>query len=152
MIRKFFLNISLLIVVAFLASGCAINRATANVEPTTDLSGLKSMHVTKLAPDERGINILIANKLKQMGYLATTGIETSLDAEVVVTYRDKWMWDITMYMLELTITLRDPITDFPLATGNSYHTSLTRKSPEEMVDEVLNNIFNRCVADDQKQE
>jgi hypothetical protein len=29
-----------------------------------------------------------------------------------------------------------------LAVGNSYHTSLTRKSPEEMVDEVLTNIFN----------
>lgn len=150
--RKTFLNISLLIVVAILASGCAINRATANVEPTTDLNGIKSMYVTKLAPDERGINILIADKLKQMGYLATTGIETPSDVDVVVTYRDKWMWDITMYMLELTIILRDPITDFPLASGNSYHTSLTRKSPEEMVDEVINNIFNRGVDDDQKQE
>jgi len=28
----------------------------------------------------------------------------------------------------------------PIATGNSLHTSLTRKSPEEMVDEVLSNI------------
>jgi len=148
--RKTFLNLGLLIVVAILASGCAINRATANVEPTTDLIGIKSMYVTKLAPDERGINILIANKLKQMGYLANTGIETPSDVDVVVTYMDKWMWDITMYMLELTITLRDPKTDFPLASGNSYHTSLTRKSPEEMVDEVINNIFKRSVADDQK--
>jgi hypothetical protein len=31
---------------------------------------------------------------------------------------------------------------FPLAVGNSYHTSVTRKSPEEMVDEVLTNILN----------
>jgi hypothetical protein len=50
------------------------------------------------------------------------------------------MWDITMYMLELTINFRDPKNNFPLASGNSFHTSLTRKSPEEMVDEVLNNI------------
>jgi len=28
-----------------------------------------------------------------------------------------------------------------MASGNSYHTSLTRKSPEEMVNEVLTNIF-----------
>ena len=81
--RKTFLNISLLIVVAILASGCAINRATANVEPTTDLNGIKSMYVTKLAPDERGINILIANKLKQIGYLANTGIETPSDVLVI---------------------------------------------------------------------
>jgi len=52
------------------------------------------------------------------------------------------MWDITMYMLELTITLRNPTNNFPMATGNSYHTSLTRKSPAEMVEEVLTNIFN----------
>ena len=47
-----------------------------------------------------------------------------------------------MYMLELTVTMREPKTDYPLATGNSYHTSLTRKSPAEMVDEVINNIMN----------
>jgi hypothetical protein len=37
--------------------------------------------------------------------------------------------------------IRDPQSDFPLATGNSYHTSLTRKSPKEMVDEVIGNIY-----------
>jgi hypothetical protein len=68
-------------------------------------------------------------------------LETDAGVDAIVTYVDKWFWDITMYMLELTITLRDPKTDFPLATGNSYHTSMTRKSPEGMVDEVLTNIF-----------
>jgi hypothetical protein len=52
------------------------------------------------------------------------------------------MWDITMYMVELTVTFRSPENNFPMATGNSYHTSLTRQSPQEMVDEVLTNIFN----------
>jgi hypothetical protein len=51
------------------------------------------------------------------------------------------MWDITLYLLELTVTFRDANTGYPLAVGNSYHTSLTRKSPEEMVDEVITNIF-----------
>jgi hypothetical protein len=44
-------------------------------------------------------------------------------------------------MLELTIVVRDPVSDFPLASGNSLHTSLTRKSPKEMVEEVTTNIF-----------
>jgi hypothetical protein len=52
------------------------------------------------------------------------------------------MWDMTMYMIELTITIRNPANNYPLATGNSYHTSLSRKSPPEMVDEVMANIFN----------
>jgi hypothetical protein len=130
-------------VVISLSSGCAVNRATATLDPTADLDSIQTIYVTKFAPDGRGINVLIVEKLRTMGYSVETGIETPEEVDVVVTYQDKWMWDITMYMLELTVTLRDPKTHFPLASGNSFHTSLTRKSPEEMVDEVINNIFNQ---------
>ena len=140
--RKLFLNISLLLAVILLNSGCSINRATANLDPSADLGSIKSIHVTKFAPDGRGINILIANKLKEMGYQTSTGIDTPAGVDMVVTYKDKWMWDITMYMIELTITFRESGTNYPLAEGNSYHTSLTRKSPDEMVDEILTNIFH----------
>ena len=61
--------------------------------------------------------------------------------DAIVTYVDKWRWDITMYLLELTITLRDPKTEMPLAEGNSFHTSLTRMSQTEMVNEVVNHIY-----------
>jgi hypothetical protein len=142
MIRKLFLNISLLIVVILFNSGC-VNRATATLNPTDDLARIKSIHVTRHAKDGRGINILIANKFREMGYQVTTGVDTPVDVDAFVTYKDKWWWDITMYMIELSISIRDPKTNFPLASGNSYHSSLTRKSPEEMVDEVINNIFNR---------
>ncbi|MCZ6802014.1 MAG: hypothetical protein O7F12_16155 [Nitrospirae bacterium] len=64
------------------------------------------MYVIKLAPAERGINILISNKLKQMGYLANTGIETPSDVDVVVTYMDK------MNKLGLKATT-GPITTIP---------------------------------------
>jgi len=126
-----------------LASGCAINRATATVESPSALGNIKTMYVTKLAADGRGINSLIADKFSKHGYTVTTGIEQPSNVDAIVTYRDKWMWDITMYMLELTITIRDPKTDYPLASGNSYHTSLTRKSPTEMVDEVVDNILKQ---------
>ena len=127
------------------ASGCAVNRATATVSPGTHLDQSKRFYVVKLGPDERGIHELIATRLNKMGYRAQAGLEPNRpsDTDIVVTYKDKWMWDITMYMIELTITMRDPQSDFPLASGNSLHTSLTRKSPEEMVDEVLNNIFEK---------
>lgn len=141
--NKIFTSIVLLLVAVLLLSGCAINRATAILDPTADFTRIKSMYVTKNVSDSREINLIIANKLENMGYRVTTGLNTTSDVDALVTYRDKWFWDITMYMLELTITIRDPKTDFPLATGNSFHTSLTRKSPEEMVDEVLTNIFKQ---------
>jgi hypothetical protein len=50
-------------------------------------------------------------------------------------------------MLELTITLKDPENKYPLVVGNSYHTSLSRKSPEAMIQEVLTNIFHNAKKD-----
>jgi hypothetical protein len=124
-----------------LLTGCAVNRATATVDPSANLAGIKTVHVVRLEKDERGVNKLIADRLNTMGFNATTSLTKTSDADAIVTYADKWMWDITMYMIELTVVVRDPKNDFALATGNSLHTSLTRKSPVEMVDEVTTNIF-----------
>ena len=143
MLKKLSLSLSLLLVVIFFSSGCAVNRATATLDPTADLVDIDSIYVTKLALDKRGVNLLIVDKLKSMGYTVSTGDDTPPSVDVVVTYKDRWMWDITMYMIELTVTIRDSKTNFPLASGNSYHTSLTRKSPEEMVSEVIDNIFKQ---------
>ena len=123
-------------------TGCA-NHATAIVDPSSNLSTLKTLHVTKIERDQRGINVLIADNFRSRGFTVSTGAGRPAAGVVdaVVTYADKWRWDITMYMLELTISIRDAKNDFQLATGNSLHTSLTRKSPTEMVDEVMGNIF-----------
>jgi hypothetical protein len=134
--------LAMLGLVATLTTGCAVNRATGSVDPSTNLSSLKTMYVKKIPEDDGGTNVLIADKLRSKGVTVTTGVEPApSNVDAVVTYIDKWMWDITMYMLELTITIRDPKTDFPMATGNSYHTSLTRLSPKEMVNEVVDNIY-----------
>lgn len=135
--------LTLVLGVMLLSSGCAVNRATATVSPGVDLSTVKTFYVVKFQNDQRGIEKLIQENLEKRGFTATSGPELPQPPKVdaVVTYLDKWMWDITMYMLELTITLRNPADDFPLAVGNSFHTSLTRLTPVEMVDEVLTNIF-----------
>ncbi len=152
MIRNKRIILALIAMVMSFTSGCAVNRATATLDPSTDLNSVKNIYVMKFAPDGRGINKLIADKLGTMGYSAETGDDPTVwqNYDAVVTYEDKWMWDITMYMLELTVTLRDPKTDYPLASGNSFHTSLTRKSPEEMVDEVVTNIFKQGVENVQE--
>lgn len=137
--------ICLLLLVASLTitAGCA-NRATGSLTAGTDLSKIKSFYIVQAPQDNRNTYALIKTNLEKRGYATTTGPEQKppFQSDAVVTYVDKWMWDITMYMLELTITFRNPNTDYPIATGNSLHASLTRKSPEEMVDEVLTNIFN----------
>jgi len=126
-------------------SGCSINRAKSTIIPSANLHQVKTIYVERFVLDQRGINTIITNKLNRMGYKTTTGGVMPENVNAVVTYKDKWMWDFTMYMLELTIKVREPKTNYPLASGNSYHTSLTRLSPEEMVSEVLTNIFNKEV-------
>ena len=123
--------------------GCAVNRATASADPSLRWEAVKTLHVKQLEGEDGSTKKLIAEKFASKGFKVTADPEPNPGADAVVTYVDKWMWDITMYMLELTITLREPKTDFPLATGNSYHTSLSRKSPKEMVDEVVENILKQ---------
>jgi len=143
-LKKITILLAVLATVVAITSGCAVNRATATVDPSANLGSLKTMHVAKLPKDTHEINVLITDKLRSRGYTVTTGTEKPPAVDAVVTYVDKWMWDITMYMLELTVTIRDPKNDYPLASGNSFHTSLTRKSPTEMVDEVIDNIFKEA--------
>jgi len=127
--------------VSLFASGCAVNRATATVDPSANLDKLRVVQVKKLDGEDGTIQKLIAGNLRKRGMEVTEDSKAPEKLDAVVTYADKWMWDFTMYLLELTVTIRDPKSDFPLATGNSLHTSLTRLSPPEMVDEVMGNIF-----------
>jgi hypothetical protein len=123
------------------SGGCAVNRATASADPALRWNTIKSLHVKQLQGEDGSTKTLIVQRLRAEGFDVTADPEAPARPDAYVTYVDKWMWDITMYMLELTITLREPTSDALLATGNSYHTSLSRKSPKEMVDEVVTNIL-----------
>jgi len=136
-------SILLLLILLASTTGCSVNRATASLSPGADLGKMKSFYLIPGTDDEDNYKIIQSN-LEHRGFSVTTGPEMPLPykTDAVVHYVDKWMWDFTPYMLELTITLRDPINNYPLAIGNSLHTTLSRKSADEMVDEVLTNIFN----------
>lgn len=137
--------ISFLLAMLSSLTGCAVNRASASLTPDTDLHAMKSFYVVKSPKDKENVDQLIKDFLIKQGYSVTSGPELTspYPADGVVTYIDKWFWDITMYMLELTVNIRQP-NNFPVAVGNSFHTSLTRKSPPEMVEEVMTNIFKKA--------
>jgi hypothetical protein len=117
--------------------GCAtVNSVKA---PDADLTKLKTYYVARLPADERGIEKLIASRLESMGHPSTSGDAQTPPAKVdaVLTYQDRWMWDITMYMIRLDIQIRDGQSGAILATGQVMRPSMQRKSPEGMVEEVL---------------
>jgi hypothetical protein len=126
-------------------SGCASTSGT--VAPNIDLNRIKSVYVQHLPADGRGVDRIIADQLNLMGYKASTGTrDPAAQIDAVLTYQDKWMWDITMYMIELNVQLRDPKTETALATARSYRPSLQRKSPPEMAKEVLETLFKKTPA------
>ena len=141
-----------LIVIFAMLSGCSSQMLKSDADPNVDLTQLKQFYVRKLPADGRGVEKLIASQLTKMGFQATSGTESKPPGPVdaIVSYEDRWVWDITMYMLQIEIKLHDPKTDFIFATGVSQRTSLVRKSPEFMIDEVLREIFGRG-ADEDKQ-
>jgi len=124
-------------------TGCAVNEATASRVSDMDLKAVKTIYLVESAEDKHKVAGIVKANLAKRGYQVTVGKEMKppYPADAAVTYMDKWMWDLSMYMIELNITFRNPTTDFPALSGNSMHTSLTRKSPEAMVQEVLDNIF-----------
>ena len=122
--------------------GCATNRESASVAADVDFTKLNSIYVIRSEPDDHGVYITIAEQLRKLGYTVSTGPEAKVpaQADAVLSYQAQWQWDLTMYLLDLRITLRNPTTNALLGTASSYHTSMTRKSTEEMVAEALSNL------------
>lgn len=140
MIRLF--AVGLLVSATGLFCGC-VTQLKSDIAPGTDLKALKNIYVVRLEADKRGIERLIADRLGTMGYRASSGERGAVppEADAIVTYQDKWMWDVTMYMIELNVQVRRPTTEVAYASGRVMRSSLVRKSPPEMVAEVLNDIF-----------
>ena len=122
--------------------GCATN-LTSNLVPGASLDELGKIFVVRFEPDKRHLNSIIADKLALMGHPAVAGEadEVPDDIDTLVTYRDNWHWDITMYMIRINIQFRNRKTKELIASGESYRTSLARKSPEEMIYETLVEIL-----------
>lgn len=139
------IGLLLTVIVLLGLTGCASHQKGA-IMPGANLGELKSYYVVHLPADSREVNKLICDDLIARGYRASTGeaINTPAEVDALVTYQDKWMWDITMYMLQLDIQFRKPTTEIPLATGQSLRTSLKRKSANSMVTEVLDQIFQKA--------
>jgi len=132
---------------ASLAWAAILLGACASVEsaraPDANVHKLKSFYVVRVPEDERGIEKLIAARLEKMGLAASSG-DADRPAEpvdAIVTYQDRWMWDITMYMIKLSVQLHDPQSGAVIARAEATRPSLQRKSPQGMVEEVLGELF-----------
>jgi hypothetical protein len=132
--------LSALSILVSLAGGCA-QQVTGAAEPGASLNTMRTFYIVR--DQETKVTTAIQKDLTARGFTATLGPDSAVppfvDAKVIAL--DKWMWDMTMYPLEVKIDVVNPKTGALLASGRSYHTSLVRKSPDEMVHEVFDKIF-----------
>lgn len=127
-----------------LSTTACMTRLDATVPANQTLPDLENIYVEHFSPDKRNLNHIIADKLTLLGYPATPvdrNEVVSEDAKIIVTYVDNWQWDITNYMIKIKIDVRDAKNKQLLATGESFRTSLARKSPSFMIQETLETIF-----------
>lgn len=130
--------------ITFIALGftACVSNLEARKTPGADLSNLKTFYVQRLAGEGRGVERLITDRLIQMGFVASYGSDGPANpVDAIVTYKDQWWWDLSWYMIQLDVQIRDAQTTLILANGQSIRSSLVRKSSDEMVDEVLTELF-----------
>jgi len=135
----------LLTAVALLCAGCI--HVSTRIDPKTDMSNFKKVYVIHTLVDGRGLDRLIARRLRQRGYDATYGSRTEMPpkVDVVVIYDDRWETDMSTYLYSLDVQFRTPHSDRPLAVAFVKHASLTLTggNPQVLVDKIINKLFKQ---------
>jgi hypothetical protein len=135
---------SLLIIIlsSIILFGCS-QQLQSTIPPGTNLKKISKFYVVHCNDEKRGLHKIISDELNSMGFSSTYGEKEDIpsDIDAIVTYVDNWQWDLTNYMVKITITFRKPDGSL-LATASSFRTSMVRKNPPEMIRETLNEIFH----------
>ena len=77
--------------------------------------------------DGRHIEVMIAGALQRRGLSVTSGGrgERPEGVDYVVTYVDRWQWDMRTYLMDLRIQIRDANSGSIVGEGHSYQPSLS---------------------------
>jgi hypothetical protein len=142
--KNIWFNSILLAVACVLLMGCSIKYTSSRVMPSAAISPEKTYFVILNEEDERHIDLTLAEEMRAMGLTnVASGPEKDMpaDTDVIVLFEDRWMWDITNYLLMFKVQFRDATNNILIARGQSVRTSLARKSVQVMVQEALMGIF-----------
>lgn len=130
-------------VIFFFVVGCSHNVKTFH-NPKFDNLNFESVYL-KRVPNDTMFNVYkhIKDELNLLGYDVTVGLSEvpSGQTDVIVSYEDRWMWDITMYMMHLDMQLIETNSYSAVSETSITRTSLIRKNRKEIVREALAELF-----------
>jgi hypothetical protein len=105
----------------------------------------RHFYVERHPEEDWGLHQILADEISLLGYKASAGEpgRQPAVADAVVTYDDKWFWDLSPYMLELNVRVLDAQSRSLIVKGRSYRTSLARRNPKTMARETIRAIFGQ---------
>ncbi|CZE47475.1 hypothetical protein [Campylobacter geochelonis] len=133
-------NVGVLCILLFIFTGCSIVSQEAYVVPNSYKENTKTYYVEHLITDKNDLNKLIEKAIIKNGFSV---VNNHKQADVIVTYIDRWFWDMGNYLILLKIQFRDSKNKFPMIVGENARTSFARKEPEFMVDELIKVMFEK---------
>lgn len=129
---------------ALLLVGCVGNTSGELTLPKEKVQA-GTYFVQRQDNDGRDLASTIAKAMQARGLQATAGTVAQRPAEVdyVVTYVDKWWWDMRMYLSDLRIDLRDARDQSILGYGQSMQSSLKAmgQTHEDVINRALDQLF-----------
>lgn len=138
-------SILFIVVLTTVFSGCAIHSSQAKLVPNANSIVKKNFYVIHSNGDKRNLHEQIADILVQKGFNATSGKKEDIPSivDVLVTYEDRWMWDLSNYLIQLDIQFRNAKNEYPFVVGETIRTSLIRKNPSAMAEETINQMLEK---------
>lgn len=133
-----------ILAVAAMASGCIGNTSGQMTLPAA-VASESSYFVERHANDSRDLASTIAERMRARGLKAASGTAAERKPEYtyVVSYTDRWYWDMRMYLADLRIEVRDPKDQSIVGFGQSSQSSLKAmgKTHVDIVDTALHELF-----------
>ena len=130
--------VSLLLLLVLTLSGCTAVTTHADKDRKLHLADCRRFFVLVNLNDNHGIAPSIVRALKARGLEADSGPFTMLPetAQAVVVYDDKWAWDFSTHMVQLTLGAQVPTAVRPFATV-SYQNNIAFGT---QLDDVVNQL------------
>lgn len=145
----FLMKLPALLLPALLLAGCST--LDTHFEPKANLGQLQHIYVVENLNDNHDLHGIIVRELQARGFQAESGPITLMptSAKAYLNYEDRWDWDFKNYLIALSVTLRDATSERLLATTSYFRPTAFLKTPDFMVQTVLDGLFKRGAASSQ---
>jgi hypothetical protein len=133
-------RLALLPVLALLLAGCS---SKVQIASGTHPGQLHHIFVEHLLSDGHNVDELIARELRRLGYDASAGAMTMMPdgTEAIIDYQPQWAFDLSTYIFELDLAVRDAKSGKEIAVSKVVRPSLTSTDPNEIVRRAIDKIF-----------